>query len=238
MASVYREPCCIARPDPGAFVIETCLRFKPDRNYNFAGLLVYKSDADFIAFGRAFADPASGFPGFGAVGDGLYLDCEKGGFLAHSNHALALPKGTDRVWLRLSRIFVLYGAVGTLGTVLEPLDPNPAFAFGPPFHGRYEVYVADYSLDGCTWKRLGWHVCELGRGVQIGLATFDGNTGNIPDIQPAFEYFAGAALKDYNSFYANSRMCPTTLWDSRDESKFGPGNCADCSRNGGWVWSQ
>lgn len=82
----------------GNFELETKLIFEPVTNYQFAGLLIYENDANFIQYGRAYCvdDPR-------CVGDGLYLDnTMRGEFIIGDNYATSAPD-TDTLYLRFRR---------------------------------------------------------------------------------------------------------------------------------------
>lgn len=53
----------------GDYVIETYLEFMPLENFNFAGLLLYLDDDNYLALGRAYCSP-----GDDCVGNGIYFD--------------------------------------------------------------------------------------------------------------------------------------------------------------------
>lgn len=87
----------LLRPTPdGNYELETKLKFKPTENFQFAGLLIYESAANFIQFGRAFCNATP------CVGDGYYLDMTANGNFNPENFATAAPE-TDTVYLRLRR---------------------------------------------------------------------------------------------------------------------------------------
>jgi len=82
----------------GDFELETLLRFQPGANFQFAGLLIFESGADYLQFGRAFCNAAPPR----CVGDGLYLDAIVDGNFAGDNFAAPSPAG-DSVYLRLRK---------------------------------------------------------------------------------------------------------------------------------------
>lgn len=88
----------LLRPIPeGVIQIETKLTFRPTKNTQFAGIIIYESPANFVQVGRAFCE---GIPR--CVGDGFYMDYyERGGFVA-PNYAEAFTE-TETVYLRLVR---------------------------------------------------------------------------------------------------------------------------------------
>ena len=92
------ENLLIRQIPEGNFELETKLMFEPVTNYQFAGLLIYESEADFIQFGHAYCvnDPK-------CVGDGLYLDNTVGGvFVIGDNYSTPAPD-TKTLYLRLRR---------------------------------------------------------------------------------------------------------------------------------------
>jgi hypothetical protein len=84
--------------EDGNFELETVLNFQPEVNFQFAGLLIYESAANFIQFGRAFCDA----PPPTCVGDGFYIDMVIEGNANPKNYSTVAPK-TDVVHLRLRR---------------------------------------------------------------------------------------------------------------------------------------
>lgn len=89
----------LLRPAPeGNFELETRLKFQPTVNFQFAGLLIFESGANFIQFGRAFCD----VPAPTCAGDGFYVDMVTDGASDPENFSVAAP-ATDTVLLRLRR---------------------------------------------------------------------------------------------------------------------------------------
>jgi beta-xylosidase len=87
----------LLRPAPtGNFQIETEMTFSPEDNYQFAGLIIYESDSDFIQAGRSFCRS------FECVGEGLYMDYYKKGVAVKPNFGQPYRE-IDPVLLRLSR---------------------------------------------------------------------------------------------------------------------------------------
>ncbi|MGZ9234398.1 MAG: beta-xylosidase family glycoside hydrolase [Anaerolineales bacterium] len=80
----------------GNFQIETKITFIPTDNFQFAGLIIYESDSDFIQAGREYCSAV------GCVGDGLYLDSYKGGVAVKPSTGHAYSE-SDTIWIRLSR---------------------------------------------------------------------------------------------------------------------------------------
>jgi beta-xylosidase len=81
----------------GDFQIETSLEFEPVANFQFAGLVVYQSDVDFLQAGRAYCDPSGT-----CVGSGLYFDNYSRLNVKGSNLAAPYEAG-ELVYLRLQR---------------------------------------------------------------------------------------------------------------------------------------
>ncbi len=88
----------LLRPLPaGDFEMETRLKFKPAANFQFAGLIAYESDADFIQFGRAFCNSPQE-----CANDGFYLDVRVQGSYTGDNFAVPAPSA-DTLYLRMRR---------------------------------------------------------------------------------------------------------------------------------------
>ena len=51
------------------FAIETHMLFEPTTNYQFAGLVIWQDEFNFLQFGRAFCDNEGT-----CVGNGIYFD--------------------------------------------------------------------------------------------------------------------------------------------------------------------
>lgn len=95
--SEQTNPNLLLRPAPaGDFQIETQITFRPTRNYQFAGLIIYESNRDFIQAGRAFCSST------GCPGSGLYMDYYSSGKPVKPD--FGQPFGEiDPLLLRLSR---------------------------------------------------------------------------------------------------------------------------------------
>lgn len=112
-------------PD-GDFELETLLRFQPASNFQFAGMLIFESGADYLQFGRAFCNAAPPR----CVGDGLYMDAIVDGNFTGDNFAAAAPPA-DTVYLRLrkegSNYTTYYSADGSEwllhGTQVSEMNP-------------------------------------------------------------------------------------------------------------------
>jgi beta-xylosidase len=81
---------------PGNFQIETKVSFRPNSNYQFAGLIVYESPPNLIQAGRAFCAPSEV-----CVGEGLYVDYYNNGNFVTPNFAAAYTD--SEVYLRMVR---------------------------------------------------------------------------------------------------------------------------------------
>lgn len=95
--AAHTNPNLLLRPAPeGNFQIETQITFRPTRNYQFAGLIIYENDSNFIQAGRAYCSS------IGCAGAGLYLDYYKNGVIVKPD--FGQPFGDiDPLLLRLSR---------------------------------------------------------------------------------------------------------------------------------------
>jgi hypothetical protein len=81
----------------GDFAIQTRMFFKPSADFQFAGLVIYQDDGNFLQFGRAFCDVPET-----CVGNGIYFDEIPGGGFVDGNFAThtTIP---DKAFLRLVR---------------------------------------------------------------------------------------------------------------------------------------
>jgi len=82
---------------PGQFVIETRVLFEPTSDFQFAGLVIFQDDGDFLQLGHAFCDAPEA-----CVGNGIYFDKVQNGEFAGSNFATETDL-TGEVFLRLER---------------------------------------------------------------------------------------------------------------------------------------
>jgi arabinan endo-1,5-alpha-L-arabinosidase len=80
----------------GNFQIETKVTFRPNADFQFAGLIVYESPPNIIQAGRAFCDLADV-----CVGEGLYVDYYNNGNFVTPNFAAAYTDSD--IYLRLLR---------------------------------------------------------------------------------------------------------------------------------------
>jgi beta-xylosidase len=81
---------------PGDFQIQTQMTFSPEDNFQFAGLIIYESDANFIQAGRGYCRS------FECVGKGLYMNYYKKGVVVNPDFGQPY-KEIDPILLRLSR---------------------------------------------------------------------------------------------------------------------------------------
>lgn len=81
----------------GDFMIKTHLLFEPDTNFQFAGLVIWQDEYNFLQLGRAFCDIEGA-----CVGNGLYFDHASGGEPVDGNFATSVGNPSD-VFLRLER---------------------------------------------------------------------------------------------------------------------------------------
>lgn len=80
----------------GDFAIQTRLLFEPATNFQFAGLVIYEGEGNFLQLGRAFCDVEGA-----CVNNGIYFDyIDDGGFVDGN---FANPLGQDEAYLRLER---------------------------------------------------------------------------------------------------------------------------------------
>jgi len=87
----------LLRPAPaGNFQIETQMTFSPENNFQFAGLIIYESDSDFIQAGRSYCRT------FECVGEGLYMHYYKKGVVVKPDFGQPY-KDVGPILLRLSR---------------------------------------------------------------------------------------------------------------------------------------
>jgi beta-xylosidase len=87
----------LLRPAPaGSFQIETQITFSPENNFQFAGLIIYESDSDFIQAGRGYCRT------FECVGEGLYMNYYRKGIVVKPDFGQPY-KEIDPILLRLGR---------------------------------------------------------------------------------------------------------------------------------------
>jgi beta-xylosidase len=95
--TAHTNPNLLLRSAPeGNFQIETQITFRPTRNYQFAGLIIYENDSNFIQAGRAYCNS------IGCAGVGLYMDYYEQGRIVKPD--FGQPFGDiDPLLLRLNR---------------------------------------------------------------------------------------------------------------------------------------
>lgn len=79
------------------FSVETHLLFEPFSNFQFAGLVVYQDEANFLQLGRAFCDVEDA-----CIGSGIYFDNIQGGEWMEGNYATEVNSSSE-AYLRLER---------------------------------------------------------------------------------------------------------------------------------------
>jgi beta-xylosidase len=87
----------LLRPAPeGNFQIETHVTFDPMHNFEFAGLIIYESDSNFVQAGHGYCSSVD------CIGEGLYMNSYQKGVMVRPS---PMQTYTDRnpVFLRLSR---------------------------------------------------------------------------------------------------------------------------------------
>ena len=80
----------------GNFRIETQITFKPEDNFQFAGLIIYESDSNFVQAGRAYCSAV------GCIGEGLYMDYYRKGVVVKPSFGQTY-EDIDPILIRLSR---------------------------------------------------------------------------------------------------------------------------------------
>ena len=81
----------------GDFTIKTRVLFEPDTDFQFAGLVIWQDEENYLQFGRLFCDLEGA-----CVGNGIYFDKILGGDLVDGNFATPIDNPSD-VFLRLER---------------------------------------------------------------------------------------------------------------------------------------
>ena len=95
--SAHTNTNMLLRPAPlRNFQIETQMTFSPEDNFQFAGLIIYESDSNFIQAGRGYCRS------FECVGEGLYMNYYKKGVVVKPNFGQPY-KEIGPILLRLSR---------------------------------------------------------------------------------------------------------------------------------------
>ena len=122
--SIYTSPYAtggenlLLRPvDQEDFTIETKLSFTPDTNFQFAGLVLWQDEGNFLQLGRAFCY----YEESPCVGNGIYFDKILGGGIVDGNFATVLeaPSGTYlRLVHRGNYAFAYYSTDGLAWTFM------------------------------------------------------------------------------------------------------------------------
>lgn len=81
----------------GDFMIKTRVLFEPNTNFQFAGLVIWQDEGNFLQLGRAFCDVPDV-----CVGNGIYFDKVLGGNSTDSNFATSVGNPSE-IFLRLER---------------------------------------------------------------------------------------------------------------------------------------
>ena len=137
----------LLRPAPqDDFQIETKLTFLPTHNFQFAGLIIYQSDSNFIQAGRQFCSAVD------CIGDGLYMDSYQKGLVVNPSVGRSISK-VDAIWLRLSRRGNSYTFEATtnnsvwfnIGSQTSDISPlQVGLVVGQTLKGRVLPAVFDY----------------------------------------------------------------------------------------------
>jgi hypothetical protein len=94
----------------GNFAIETHVLFEPYSNFQFAGLVIFQDQANFLQLGRAYCDVEDT-----CIGNGIYFDNIRNGDLAGGNFATttkAMSDGFLRIELKGRKITAFYSEDG------------------------------------------------------------------------------------------------------------------------------
>lgn len=95
--AAHTNPNLLLRPAPdGNFQIQTQLAFRPAQNFQFAGLIIYEDDSNFIQAGRAYCSSVD------CVGAGLYMDNYQKGVVVEPDFGQSYGD-LHPILLRLSR---------------------------------------------------------------------------------------------------------------------------------------
>lgn len=91
------NPNVLLRPAPeGNFQIQTQITFRPTRNFQFAGLIIYENDKNFLQAGRSACNST------GCAGVGLYMNYYENGMIVKPDFGQHYGE-IDPLLLRLSR---------------------------------------------------------------------------------------------------------------------------------------
>jgi regulation of enolase protein 1 (concanavalin A-like superfamily) len=89
---------CVRPAPEGNFVIQTHVFFEPNTDFQFAGLVIYQDESNFLQFGRAYCEPSDV-----CVGNGIYFDNFAEGAFFDSNFATPVANPGE-AYLRLERV--------------------------------------------------------------------------------------------------------------------------------------
>jgi len=105
LGSVGTKNLALQNAPNGGYLVQTRLLFTPISNYQMAGIVLYRDNANYLMLGRAYCDT----PAPACVGNGIYFDHVEGGTHVGSNYALSTTK-TGEVYLRIVRDVNTYTA--------------------------------------------------------------------------------------------------------------------------------
>lgn len=166
-----RENLLLRAVGPVDFAIETHVIFEPDTNFQFAGLLIYQDDGNFLQFGRGFCDIEGA-----CVGNGIYFDYVVDGGFPNYNFATGVDNFDD-AFLRLEKrgqmVRALFSYEGTTWFEIGTHWLAPEFqingvgiAATPSFDYQGESAVADFDYfemsQGHGFLPEGYHDGEQG----------------------------------------------------------------------------
>jgi beta-xylosidase len=159
------EQNLLVQPAPsGDYQISTHLLFEPDQNFQFAGLVLYADQNNFLFFGRAYCDVAPPT----CVGNGIYFDHIEDGAPSGSNFATGVAE-TGEAYLRVTKsghdYTGYYSANGSdwtlIGTHTLDSEPHPSRVgltaandqAGAGLPADFDNFALDADLPslGCAW---------------------------------------------------------------------------------------
>jgi len=153
------------------------LRFEPTENYQFAGVIVYEDDENFMQFGRAYCDN----PGE-CVGSGIYFDHEEGGEHLPDNRATRTD-ALDHEYLRLICVgsyFVAYHSADGVDwslvgiKIAEMMEPSLVGVGAWGGSSRVDAYFGSISLNPDTAPVSGLAGSWEGEGVSYRIEELGG----------------------------------------------------------------
>jgi len=139
----------LLRPAPsGNFQIETQITFQPLDNFQFAGLIIYQSDSNFIQAGREFCNAV------GCVGEGLYMETYRKGVIvkpsvgkSHQNNnpiSIRLSRRGETYTFEASTDGEIWFIVGSQTSELDPLQIG--LVTGQRIRGKTQPAAFQYFL--------------------------------------------------------------------------------------------